>query len=129
MTTTITAPSRNIPLVAARVVAGLLGTAQLAGVVFFLFLAPEEAAWVGLWVDIPIVALLLASVLLKIAVGFLPRLSARRRIHLGLFAATIGIAVTLVKIPVYDEPEGVIILAFDAVLVVLLSLARRTARR
>ena len=36
----------------------------------------------------------IASVLLKVAVCFLPRLGVRRRINPGLFAAAIGIAVT-----------------------------------
>lgn len=116
---------RDIALVAARVMAGLLGLTGLAGMVFFLVIAPHESVWVGLWLDVPVVALMLAGFILKLAVGLLPRLPAQRRIGLGLIAVAIGIVVTLVKIPVYDEPEGVMFLIFDAVLLVLLILARR----
>lgn len=130
--TTTTAPyspatRRNVALSAARVFAGLLGSMQLAGVVFFAFLAPEEAVWVGPWVDVPVVGLLVVGVLLKLAVAVGPGIDPHRRISLGLAAVGIGVAVTLVKIPVYDEPEGVTFLAFDAVLLVLLLLARRGA--
>lgn len=129
MTTTITASSRNVPLVAARVVAGVLGSVQLAGAVFFLFIAPEEAVWVGPWIDVPIVTLMLSGFLLKIAAAVLPRLNARRRVKVGFVSVAIGVAVTLVKIPLYQEPEGVLFLAFEGVLLVLLLLAWRVARR
>ena len=129
MTTTITASSRTTALVAARVVAGLLGTSGLAGAAFFLLIAPEEAVWVGLWVDVPVVALMLAGFLLKLGVAFLPRVHPTRRIKMGFLAVAIGMAVTLVKIPVYQEPEGVLFLAFDGVFLLLLSLAWRAARR
>lgn len=132
--TTATTPStpatrrRNAALVATRVFAGILGAMQLAGAAFFLFLAPEEAVWVGPWVDVPVVALLLAGVLLKLAVAVGPGLDPHRRVRLGLIAVVIGIAVTLVKIPVYDEPEGILFLALDTVLLALLLLARRGAK-
>ncbi len=129
MTTTITAPSRNLALLTARVAAGLLGGAGLGAASFFLFIAPEEAVWVGLWLDVPIVALILSGALLKLGVAVLPGLPPARRIAMGFLAVTIGIAVTMVKIPVYDEPEGVVILVFDAVLLLLLALAWRSARR
>lgn len=129
-TTTTSAPAtgRNVALVVTRIVAGLVGTVQLAGAVFFIFLAPEEAVWVGPWVDVPIVALLMAGVLLKLTVAVGPGLDPRRRISLGLVAVAVGVAVTLFKVPVYDEPEGVTFLVFDAVLLALLLLARRGAR-
>lgn len=128
-TTPATTTRRNVALVSARIVAGLLGMIQLAGAAFFLLLAPEEAVWVGPWVDIPVVALMLTGMLLKVAVAVAPRLTPSRRINLGLLAVAIGLGTTLVKIPVYDEPEGVLFLAFDAVLLVLLLLARRAERR
>lgn len=130
ITTTPSAPAtrRNVALVATRVFAGLLGAMQLAGAVFFLFLAPEEAVWVDPWVDVPVVALLLCGVLLKLTVAVGPGLDPHRRIGLGLVAVAIGVAVTLFKIPVYDEPEGVLFLAFDFVLLALLLLARRGDR-
>lgn len=131
MTTTTTsrtpAVHRNLALGAARVAAGLLGCSQLVGVAYFAVLAPEEAVWVGPWVDVPVVGLLVVGLLLKLAVAVGPGLDAHRRIALGLTAVAIGIAVTLVKIPVYDEPEGVLFLAFDGVLLGLLLLARRSA--
>ena len=95
---------------------------QLTGVAYFMFLAPEQAAWVGPWVDLLVVAVLLGSVLLKLTIAVGPGLDPHRRIGLGLIAVAAGVAVTLVKIPVYDEPEGVLFLAFDAT---LLLLARR----
>lgn len=54
--------------------------------------------------------------------------SSGRRIRLGFLAVTLGVAVTPVKIPVYDEPEGVLFLAFDAVLLAVLVLAWRSTR-
>lgn len=125
-TPTVTA-RRNHALVAARVVAGLLGASQVAGVAYFVFLAPDEGLWVGAWVDVPITLLLAGGALLKLAVAIGPGLDAHRRIALGFIAVAIGVAVTLVKIPVYDEPEGVLFLAFDGVLLLLLVLARRGA--
>lgn len=44
---------------------------------------------------------------------------------MGLVAVAIGVAVTLVKIPVYDEPEGLVFIAFDGLLLLLLLVARR----
>lgn len=126
-TTTSVAARRNVALVAARVYAGLLAAVQLAGVFFFLFLAPEEAVWVGPWVDVPVTAFLVGGMLLKLAVAVGSGLAPHRRIALGFAAVAIGVAVTLVKIPVYDEPEGVLFLAFDGVLLGLLVLARRGA--
>lgn len=126
-TPSVPATHRNVALVATRVFAGLLGVIQLAGAAFFLFLAPEQAVWVGPWVDVPVVALLLTGVLLKLMVSVGPGLDPHRRIVLGLAAVAVGVAITLFKIPVYDEPEGVLFLAFDTVLLALLLLARRGA--
>ena len=123
------APSRNVPLLAARVLAGLLATVQLAGAVFFMLIAPEQAVWVGPLLDVPIVVLMVSGLLLKLAVAVWPGLAARRRIRLGLLAAAVGIGVALVKIPVYDEPEGVLFMLLDAVVIVLLVLAGRRDRR
>lgn len=118
-------PTRNHALTAARVVAGLLGSSQLAGIVYFVLVAPEEGVWVGPWLDIPVVALMVAGSLLKVALAVIPSLPQGRRITMGLVAVAIGIGVTLVKIPVYDEPEGVLFLAFESVLLGILLLARR----
>jgi hypothetical protein len=129
MTPTITTSSRNVALTASRVLAGLLGSMQLAGVVYFLLISPDEAVWVGPWIDVPIVALLLSGALLKLGVALLPGMPATRRITMGFLAVGIGTAVTLVKIPAYNEPEGVLALVFDAVLLALLTLAWRAAKR
>ena len=115
-------------LTAARAVAGLLGLVQLTGAVYFIFVAPEESVWLGPWVDVPVVALLLAGVLLKLTVAVAPGLDPHRRIGLGLAAVTIGAAVTLLKIPLYDEPESAAFLVVDTVLLTLLLLARRGFR-
>ncbi|MFP5335408.1 MAG: hypothetical protein ACLGIV_08850 [Actinomycetes bacterium] len=129
MSTTMVTSTRNVPLIAARVVAGLLGGAELAGVTYFTLVAPEEAVWVGPWLDIPIVALMVVGAALQLGLALLPGLSATRRIVMGFVAAGLGIAVTLVKIPLYDEPEGVLFIGFDALLLVLLALAWRSRRR
>lgn len=130
MTTTApVAVRRNVALLTARVVAGILGAVQLTGATYFTVVAPEEAVWVGPWVDVPVIALLLTGVLLKLAVAVGPGLTPRRRVNAGLTAIAIGIAITLVKIPLYDEPEGVTFLAADGVLLALLLLARRGALR
>ncbi|MDQ4054401.1 MAG: hypothetical protein M3237_17100 [Actinomycetota bacterium] len=130
ITTTTSTPAtrRNVALVATRIFAGLVGSIQLAGALYFLFPAGEEAVWVGPWIDVPVVALLVGGVLLKLTVAVGPGLDARHRIGLGLVAVAVGIAVTLFKIPVYDEPESVTFLVVDAVLLTLLLLARRGDR-
>lgn len=131
MTTTLSAAqsARNVPLASARVLAGLLGTVQLAGAVYFLFIAREEAVWVGIWLDVPVVALTLFSIFLKLGLAVLPGLSATRRVALGFLAVIVGVAVALLKSSLYDEPEGILFLAFDAVLLTLLVFAWRTAKR
>lgn len=127
-TTATDVHTRSHILTAARVVAGLLGINGLAGATYFILIAPEEAVWVGAWVDVPVVALMLIGFALKLGVAFAPGLPAERRIRLGFLAVALGMAVTLVKIPVYDEPEGVLFLAFDVVLLGVLLLAWRSLR-
>lgn len=115
----------NTALVATRIFAGLLGGLQLAGVAYLLLLAPEEAVWVSPWVDVPVSGLLVVGVLLKLAVAVGPGLDARRRIGLAFLAVGLGISVTLVKIPVYREPESALFIILDLVLLGLVLLARR----
>jgi hypothetical protein len=112
-------------LVAARVLAAALALFQLAGVVFFTVLAPEEAIWLGPLIDVPVVGLMVVGMLLKLACGVWPGLLPERRILLGLAGVALGFATNLVKIPLYDEPEGVVLMAVDTVLLVLLLLVRR----
>ena len=126
--TAVVTTKRNAALIAARLLAGVLGGMQLAGAVYFLLIAPDESVWHGPWVDVPVVVVLLTGVFLKLVVALAPGLDVARRIGLGLLAVGIGIGITLVKIPVYDEPESVVIIAVDAVLAGLLLLARRASR-
>lgn len=112
-------------LLSARVLATAFGLFQLAGVFLFTVLAPEEAVWLGPLIDVPVVALMVLGMLLKVVCGVWPRLPDERRILLGLAGVLIGISITLVKIPLYDEPEGAIFLAVDAVLLLLLLLLAR----
>jgi hypothetical protein len=126
--TTTDVRTSNRALAAARVVAGLLGVNGLLGATYFILIAPEQAVWVGPWVDVPVVALMLTGFFLKLGVALAPGLPADRRIRLGFLAVALGMAVTLVKIPVYDEPEGMLFLAFDAVLLGVLLLAWRATR-
>ncbi|MFK5645236.1 hypothetical protein ACI3ET_01790 [Ornithinimicrobium sp. LYQ121] len=116
-------------LLAARVLAGLMGVVQLAGASFFLFVAPEEAVWLGPSVDVPVVGIMLIGFALKLVFALWPGLPVSRRTMVGLAAVTFGMVVTLLKIPLYDEPEGVVFLAVDALLLALLLLARRGAAR
>ena len=126
--TTTDVRTSNRALAAARVVAGVLGVNGLLGATYFILIAPEQAVWVGPWVDVPVVALMLTGFFLKLGVALAPGLPADRRIRLGFLAVALGMAVTLVKIPVYDEPEGMLFLAFDAVLLGVLLLAWRATR-
>lgn len=107
----------------------MLGVVQLAGVIFFTVFARDEAVWLGPWIDVPVVGLMVVGMLLKVACSVWPGMSADRRIRIGLAGVALGVATTLVKIPLYDEPEGVAFLAADTVLAVLLLLARRGRRR
>lgn len=128
-TTEPTAPPRNLALGTARVLAGLLGTLQLAGAGYFLLVAPEEAGWLGPWIDVPVLTVLFTGIVLTLATAVTPRLRPEPRIRLGLTAAGLTVVATLAKIPLYDEPEGVTVLVVDAVLLTLLLLAGRTIRR
>ncbi len=130
MTTTTTTPVSGTArqprtLLAARVLAGIIGTVQLAGAVFFLVVAREQTVWIGPLVDVPVIALTLTGIALKLTLALAPRIPPARRITVGLAAVAVGVVLTLVKIPVYDEPEGAVFLAVDAAVLVLLLLARR----
>lgn len=129
MSATVTTIRQPRTLLAARIIAGVIGTVQLVGAVFFLFIAPHEAIWVGPWVDAPVVTLTLTATALKLALALAPGLGVPRRITVGLVAVGLGAALTLIKVPVYEEPEGVVFLIVDAALLVLLLLARRSTRR
>ncbi|MVA76377.1 hypothetical protein GC722_10125 [Auraticoccus sp. F435] len=128
MTTTTAVPAtarQPRTLVAARVLAGLVGAVQLAGAIFFLGLAREEAVWIGPLVDVPVVALTLTTIALKLVFALAPGIRPARRITVGLLAVALGVVLTVVKVAVYDEAAGGVFLAVDAVVVALLLLARR----
>lgn len=129
MSTTVsaTAPStRNAALTAARIVAAVVGGLQLAGFSYFMLIEPdEEAVWLGPWIDYPIVAVLLTGVALKLTTAVAPALGTALRIRIGFLAVGIGVAVTLLKVPLYGEPEGATFLVLDALLGWLLWRARR----
>ena len=127
ITTTAAAPSRNAALTAARVAAGLIGGLQLAGVSYFLLIVPDaEVVWLGPWIDYPILALLLTGVVLKLTTALAPGLSATLRVRVGLVAVAVGVVVTMLKMPLYGEPEGVTFLVLDGLLGWLLLRARRS---
>lgn len=130
MTTTTAVPTtarQPRTLLAARILAGVVGAVQLAGALFFLVLARDEAVWLGPLVDVPVIALTLTTIVLKMAFALAPRLTPARRTTVGLATVALGVALTLIKVPVYDEPEGAVFLVVDAVILVLL-LAARGAR-
>ena len=124
--TTITAPTRNAALTTARVAAGLIGGLQLAGMSYFLLVVPDaEVVWLGPWIDFPILGLLLTVVSLKLVTALAPGLVTALRIRVGLAAVALGVVVTLLKMPLYGEPEGVTFLVLDGLLGWLLLRARR----
>ncbi len=119
---------RNIPLVAARCLFGLLGCVQAAGATVFLVIAPENAVWISPWVDVPVVAWTLTQIALHLAVGFAPGLAPTRRINVGIAAVVLGTLLTPVKVVAYDEPEALTFIAVDLLLLALLLVARRQIR-
>jgi hypothetical protein len=125
--TTTAAPSRSTALTAARVAAGLIGGLQLAGVSYFLLIVPDAGVvWLGPWIDFPILTLLLTGVALKLTTALAPGLSAGLRVRVGLVAVAVGVVVTMLKMPLYGEPEGVTFLLLDGLLGWLLLRARRS---
>jgi hypothetical protein len=127
-TTDVAAPPRNIALIAARVLGGVVGSLQVAGASYFMFVAPDEAVWLGLWIDIPVLTVLFTGMLLTLVMALAPGLEQLRRVRVGLIAVGLVVVATLVKIPLYDEPESVTVLGVEAVLLTLLLLAGRTAQ-
>ncbi len=119
-------PTRNAALTAARVTAAVIGGLQLAGFSFFMLVVPDdEVVWLGPWIDYPILTLLLTGVALKLTTAFAPALGPSLRIRIGLAAVGVSVLVTLLKMPLYGEPEGATFLVLDALLGWLLLRARR----
>ena len=128
--TASSAPTRNVALTAARVAAALIGGLQLAGFSYFMLVVPDdEVVWLGPWIDYPILTLLLTGILLKLTTAFAPALGTGQRIRVGLLAVSVSVFVTLLKMPLYGEPEGVTFLVLDVLLAWLLLRARRSAQR
>jgi hypothetical protein len=123
-----TTPTRNAALTAARVTAAVIGAMQLAGFTFFMLIAPDdEVVWLGPWIDYPILTLLLIGITLKLTTAFAPGLRPGLRIRIGLSAVALSVLVTLLKMPLYGEPEGATFLVLDGLLCWLLLRARRVA--
>ncbi len=123
-----TTPTRNVALTAARVTAAVIGAMQLAGFTFFMLILPDdEVVWLGPWVDYPILTLLLTGVALKLTTAIAPGLRPDLRIRIGLSAVAVSVLVTLLKMPLYGEPEGATFLVLDGLLCWLLLRARRVA--
>ncbi len=132
MSTTLTTPTaqaRRGTLLPTRVAAGVIGAAQVAGALNFLVINADQATWLGPWIDVPVTALLLTGVALKLTVAVWPRLAPSLRVRLALVAVVIGVATTIVKITSYDEPEAAAFLLADAVLLTFALIARRQSRR
>ena len=124
-----TTATRNIALTAARVTAAVIGAMQLAGFTFFMLIVPDdEVVWLGPWIDYPILTLLLTGIALKLTTALAPGLRPDLRVRIGLSAVALSVIVTLLKMPLYGEPEGATFLVLDGLLCWLLLRARRVAR-
>jgi hypothetical protein len=109
-------------------VLGLFGAVKLAGTVFFLFFATAEqngdpeglADWsVGIWSTALALAYLVAAV----------RLGRDRRVLPALAGVLLlDLVFSAVKLTVYDEPEAVLFLTVDVVIIGLLTLIARRHR-
>ena len=127
MTTTAVRPStrRDPLLTGTRVLMGAFGAFKLAGTAYFLFFATAEQGgdpkglfdWsVGIWSTALAVAFLIAAT----------RLGRDRRVLPALAVVlAVDLVFSLVKLTVYDEPEAVLFMAVDAVIIGLLALIRR----
>lgn len=125
-TTAVRTPTRRDPLLqGTRVLIGLFGAVKLAGTVFFLFFATAEQNgdpeglldWsVGIWSTALAVALLVAAV----------RLGRDRRVLPALAVVLlVDLSFSVVKLTVYDEPESVLFMTVDVVILGLLALISR----
>jgi hypothetical protein len=124
-----TTATRNVALTAARVTAAVIGAMQLAGFTFFMLIVPDdEVVWRGPWIDYPILTLLLTGIALKLTTALAPGLRPDLRVRIGLSAVALSVVVTLLKMPLYGEPEGATFLVLDGLLCWLLLRARRVAR-
>ena len=130
MTTTAVRPAtrRDPLLIGTRALLGAFGAFKLAGTAFFLFFATAEQGgdpqglgdWsVGIWSTALAVAFMVAAVRLGRDPRVVPALAGVLLLDL-VFSA--------VKLTVYDEPEAVLCMAVDLVIVALLALIARRRR-
>jgi hypothetical protein len=124
MTTTAVRPPvrRTALLQGTRVLLGLFGAFKLAGTAYFLFFATAEqggdpeglADWsVGVWSTALAVAFMVAAA----------RLGKDRRVLPALAGVLlVDLVFSAVKLTVYDEPEAVLFMAVDFVILGLLAL-------
>ncbi|UOY01554.1 hypothetical protein [Blastococcus sp. PRF04-17] len=127
MTTTAVRPAtrRTALLTGTRVLLGLFGAVKLAGTAYFLFFATAEQGgepeglvdWsVGVWSTALAVAFLVAAA----------RLGRDRRVLPALAAVlVVDLVFSAVKLTAYDEPEAVLFMAVDLVVIGLLALLNR----
>jgi hypothetical protein len=127
MTTTAVRPStrRDPLLTGTRVLLGAFGAFKLAGTTFFLFFATAEQNgdpeglldWsVGVWSTALAVAFLVAAF----------RLGKDRRVIPALAGVLLlDLVFSAVKLTVYDEPEAVLFMTVDFVIIALLALINR----
>lgn len=127
MSTTVAAVRPPAALTAARCLFGVAGAVKLAGATYFSFVA--SAAQGGDpegWIDWSVVvwSFSLALAFLALAAGLRP---GRRTLVRGAVLLLLAeVAFSLVKLTVYDEPEAVVFMAVDALLLGLLALSRRS---
>ncbi|WP_116453163.1 hypothetical protein [Blastococcus litoris] len=132
-TTTAPAPvatpsrARGALLQGTRLLLGAFGALKLGGTAYFLFFATAEQGgdpeglgdWsVGVWSTVLAVAFLVAAVRLGRDERVVPLLW-------GVLA--LDVVFSAVKLTVYDEPEAVLFMAVDVVVIGLLALLRRRA--
>jgi hypothetical protein len=125
-TTAVRPPTRRDPLLTGtRILLGAFGTFKLAGTAYFLFFASAEQGgdpeglldWsVGVWSTALAVAFMVAAV----------RLGRDRRVLRVLAVVLLAdLAFSAVKLTVYDEPEAVLFMTVDLVILGLLALISR----
>lgn len=123
------ARTSQLALRAARVVAVVHAVLGVTGLVLFTLVMPEEALWLHPVVDTGVIVLKLAVCALLLVGALRPRLDAVHRRRLLTTAVLGSVAFGLVKLTAYDEREALVFFALDALLLVLLALARPRAGR
>lgn len=123
------AGSSRWALRAARVVAAVHAVVGLTGLVLFTLVMPEDALWVHPVLDTGVIVLKLVVSGLLLAGALWPALDAQRRRQLLLVAVLGSVVFGLVKLTAYHEREALAFFAVDALLLVLLLLARGRAGR